>query len=232
MKCRNYEAYESGRLTAAEFEEHARGCAECAALAALDARLDAEVRALREPVTSGSAALWERIEASLAAEKAETEAPKAVAARDGVPALRRLLTSLLGRIPRQVLVPAGLTTLLLLAGAAAFLLRVQASSSGLLAQRALAQVELKEREYTEAIGALEKLAGPRIEAMDLQMMSLYRDKLAAIDAQIQRCREALASNPANAHIRSYLLAALRDKRQTLADVLGTDSQANPTGRNL
>jgi hypothetical protein len=108
---------------------------------------------------------------------------------------------------------------------------VQASSSGLLARRALARVELKEREYTEAIGALEKLAGPKIEAMDLQMMSLYRDKLAAIDAQIERCREALASNPANAHIRSYLLAALRDKRQTLAQALGTEDPTKSDGRN-
>jgi len=54
-------------------------------------------------------------------------------------------------------------------------------------------------------------------------MSLYRDKLAAIDAQIDKCREALDSNPGNAHIRQYLLAALQDKRQALADVLGSES---------
>jgi hypothetical protein len=231
MKCRKFEAAESGRLTAAEFQEHARRCAECSAMAALDARLDAEARTLRESVAPESTGLWTRIEAALVTEKAETAAPAAAPARGGGPARRRPLASLFGRIPRQVLVPAGLTILLLLASAAALLLRVQASSSGLLARRALARVELKEREYTEAIGALEKLAGPKIEAMDLQMMSLYRDKLAAIDAQIERCREALASNPANAHIRSYLLAALRDKRQTLAQALGTEDPTKSDGRN-
>jgi hypothetical protein len=57
--------------------------------------------------------------------------------------------------------------------------------------------------------------------MDIQMMSLYRDKLAVIDAQIGKCRDALDSNPGNAHIRRYLLAALQDKHQTLADMLGS-----------
>jgi len=79
---------------------------------------------------------------------------------------------------------------------------------------------LKEGEYIQAINELEKTARPKLAGMDLQMMSLYRDRLAAIDSQLERCKEALASNPANAHIRRYLLAALQDKKQTLAEVLG------------
>jgi len=55
--------------------------------------------------------------------------------------------------------------------------------------------------------------------LDLELDSLYRDRLGTIDAQIARCREALKSNPANAHIRRYLMAALRDKRETLTEVL-------------
>jgi hypothetical protein len=51
------------------------------------------------------------------------------------------------------------------------------------------------------------------------MMLLYRDKLETIDAQIERCKEALALNPASAHIRRYLLAALQDKKGTLAELL-------------
>jgi len=51
------------------------------------------------------------------------------------------------------------------------------------------------------------------------MMLLYREKLETIDAQIERCQEALAANPANAHIRRYLLAALQDKKAALADLL-------------
>jgi hypothetical protein len=71
--------------------------------------------------------------------------------------------------------------------------------SGILAGRLLANVEIKEREYSDAIAALEKLAGPKIEAMDPEMGSLYRGKLAVIDAQIQKCRDALSSNSGNAY---------------------------------
>jgi|GEM_PF-524796 len=230
MKCRKFDAYETGRITAAEFESHIRGCADCAALAALESRLDEEIRALREPA-AGRPELWGRIETALAAEKVEAPASTTGAGRARREPHRRPLASLFERFPRQVLVPAGLTILLALAGAAVMFLRVQARPAGILADRALARVEVKEREYAEAIGALEKLAGPKIEAMDLQMMSLYKDKLAAIDAQIEKCREALASNPANAHIRSYLLAALRDKRQALADALGPEDPAKTDGRN-
>ncbi len=52
-------------------------------------------------------------------------------------------------------------------------------------------------------------------------MSLYRDKLAVIDGQIEKCQEALERNPGNAHIRRYFLAALQDKKQTLAEALGS-----------
>ncbi len=95
------------------------------------------------------------------------------------------------------------------------------STSGLLDRRALARVDAQEKEYIRAIDDLEKRARPRISAMNLSLMSIYRDRLALIDAQIDKCREALDQNPANAHIRRYLLAALQDKKQTLAEVLGT-----------
>ena len=38
-------------------------------------------------------------------------------------------------------------------------------------------------------------------------------------------------NPANAHIRRYLLAALRDKKETLKEIqtLGTGSRSRETG---
>jgi hypothetical protein len=92
-------------------------------------------------------------------------------------------------------------------------------SSGLLARQAMAKVEKIEREHMQAIEELEKKALPKMASLDLEMMLLYRDKLETIDAQIERCKEALASNPANAHIRRYLLAALQDKKGTLAELL-------------
>jgi hypothetical protein len=213
MTCGKYEAHEAGRLSGKEFAEHVRTCAECAELAVLDARLDTELAALRETVPDSG--LWDRIETALGREKPRAAAPDDLLRR---PRGGRLFAGLLGRKP--LLAAAGAAALLVLAIGAVLVLKKPITPSGILARQALANVEIKEREYADAIAALEKQAGPKIEAMDLQMASLYRDKLAAINAQIEKCREALASNPGNAHIRSYLLAALHDKREALTDALG------------
>jgi len=214
MRCEKFDAYETGSMTPGEFAEHARDCEACAALAALDGRLDKELIKMREPVRASG--LWERIETALVEEKAFAAAP-----RESRPARRRAFAVFTKR-PRPILVAAYSVALAIMVLGGAYLVFMKPlSSPGILAQRALARVELKEKEYADAIEALEKQARPKIQAMDLQLMSLYRDKLATIDSQIDKCRAALAANPANAHIRTYLLAALQDKRQTLADALGS-----------
>jgi hypothetical protein len=216
MTCGKFETLQAGKMTREEFARHARECKDCAEGTALDARLDAELAALRETVPAPG--LWERIEAGLGREKARA----ADAARPRLERGRRWapLTAFLARKP--LLAAAGAVALAaIVLGAVLLILEKPLMPSGILARRALANVEMKEREYAQAITALERQAGPKIEAMDLQMGSLYRDKLATINAQIEKCREALASNPGNAHIRRYLLAALRDKREALADALGT-----------
>jgi hypothetical protein len=185
---------------------------------ALDARLDAEIPALRQPV-GGGPELWNRIETALAAEKARGASAAAIP-REAPEAHRRSFGVLRNLGKRWILVPAGAAALFLIALVTLLITRSAAPSSGILTARALARVETIEKEYLTAIGDLEKMAGPKIKAMDLQLVFLYRDKLAAIDSQIAKCREALDSNPANAHIRRYLLAALSDKRQTLAEILG------------
>ena len=213
MRCEKFDAHETGTMTAEEFARHVRNCSECRAQAALDERLDREAATLlRHPVDTEP--LWNRIEKSLAEEKARRTA---VNGRP-VPERRKKFFSLLGF--RPFLLPAGAALLILgLLGIRALL--KPASPSGILASKALAKIEIKEKEYRDAIDALERQARPKIAAMDLQMMSLYKDKLATINAQIDKCRDALAMNPANAHMQRYLLAALQDKKQTLADVLGS-----------
>jgi len=222
MTCGKFDARERPRMSPDEFAEHARACAECAAKAALDARLDAELVALRDAIPAPG--LWDKIELTLGREKARASA------RDRDRRLRGglSLAAVFGR--RPLLAAAGAAVLLAIALGAIVLLTRSPASPGILSRRALAKVEIKEKEYAEAIAAMENQAGSRIEAMDLQMASLYRDKLAAINAQIERCREALASNPGNTHIRRYLLAALHDKRETLAGVLGAGLWPEPSER--
>jgi hypothetical protein len=100
-----------------------------------------------------------------------------------------------------------------------FLLNQKTGEPRLLAEKALIKVEKKENEYMEAIVELEERVLPKMAGLDLELMLLYRDRLETIDDQITRCKEALAENPANAHIRHYLLAALQDKRETLSEIL-------------
>jgi hypothetical protein len=180
----------------------------------LDTRLDREIAALRAPVEDHG--LWERIETAL-----EHEKLRAAAAGRKSPAGASGLRAFFAR-RWMVLAPAG-AALIVLAVLGTQLLRRPLAQSDLLTREALTRVETTENQYLGAIEALERRARPKLAAMDIQMMSLYRDKLAMVDAQIGRCRNALNSNPGNAHIRRYLLAALQDKRSTLADVLGSSN---------
>lgn len=213
MTCLRVEEYESGTMTAEDFARHVRECPACRELVRLDDRLERELEWLRLPAASSG--LWDRIETALRAEKERNTGFAA------------------GRIPRRGSVAAFLARrwpILIPAGAALLVLVILAtgggpkhfrSPSGILEREALADVEVKERDYIGAIELLERRAGPMIAAMEEPRNALYKEKLATIDAQIGKCRQALASNPANAHIRRYLLAALQDKEQTLADALGS-----------
>ena len=92
-------------------------------------------------------------------------------------------------------------------------------ATGLYTAEALEKVREREREYAAAIEELEQIAGERLDRMDAELALLYRDKIATIDTQIDRCLQALHGNPANTHIRRYLLLALRDKRETLEEIV-------------
>jgi hypothetical protein len=209
MSCARFEKMERGRGSREAWERHTRECPDCRAEAELDGRLSKEIGPMRTPLRSPE--LWDRIEKAL---RAEAEA--------GAKAAAAVLRPRRSRLPR-ILVPAAAAVLL--AAAAVVFLAPRgpdpAAASGLLDTRALAKVDAQERAYVEAIEGLEKLARPRISAMDPALTSLYRDRLAVIDAQIMKCREALDRNPGNAHIRRYFLAALQDKKQTLAEALGS-----------
>ncbi len=208
MNCEKFGAYEMGELSAQEFKLHLSQCSFCREQAELDARLEAALPALREAAPAPR--LWERIEAGLQEEIRTTPGPRP--AGEGFA---------LGRFFKQRFIAITAAALFLAAVGLGifFALKPVPSASGLLARKALENIESKEGEYVQAIQDLEKIARPHMAEMDLEMMSLYRDRLAAIDAQIERCREALSANPANAHIRRYMLAALKDKQDTLAELL-------------
>lgn len=201
MSCPEVERYEKGELSEAEYERHAAGCPSCREVLRRDAEIMERAKELRRPVQAPG--LWSRIEKALGEEAAK----------------ERTRAPILSRFFRPVPVAA---LILAAAGLALYIgLRKHPASapSGILSRNALARVEQTEKEYLKAIEALEKQVQPQMAGLDLELSLLYRDRLETIDSQIRRCREALESNPANAHIRRYLMAALHDKKETLAEVL-------------
>ncbi|MFH1942217.1 MAG: hypothetical protein ABIL68_08925 [bacterium] len=201
MRCDQHERYEMGNIDEAAFRRHLEECRFCRDLVEQDARLMSLVQSLKQPISSEH--LWERIRRSLEAEQVEREEPRVYTFwRRAFPILR-VAAVLIAAVVLGVM----------------FWPKKRVEASGLLTQSALERVEQREQAYVRAIAELESLAKGRLTGMDVELALLYRDRLETIDAQVERCREALTGNPANAHIRRYMLAALQDKKETLNELL-------------
>jgi len=201
MNCEFYQKHELGEIEENEFSQHLTTCSACQKLAEQDARILKLAQSLQKPVASPL--LWAKIESSLRAEQQKNRRHR----RINWPEQKWTLL----RIAAVLLLGIGLGSYLIF--------KPQPSESRLLAGAALEQVEKRERAYAEAIAELERTALPQMAKLDAELMLLYRDRLETIEAQIARCKEALAENPSNAHIRRYLLAALQDKKETLRELL-------------
>ena len=193
MACDGFEKYTRGEWTTEEFNSHIQHCDECLRAVERDEKVLTMVSSLKKEVTAPL--LWSRIESELTA-----------AAR-----LRQSDNY------RWILRIAALLVLVFGVGVIVFQNR-PVPDSGLLAESALKKVERQEQHYERAIRELERAVIPHLSQLDQELMLLYRDRLETIDAQIEQCKEALAVNPANAHIRRYLLAALQDKKETLKEI--------------
>lgn len=201
MACDIYRQHELGEITAETFTQHARACADCQRLLAQDEQLLQLARGLEQPTASPF--LWAKIENTLRAEQQREMRWRS----------RYIFT-------RKWLKYAVAASLVFAIGLAALFMRkdIPQADAKLLAASALEHVAQKEKEYEAAIAQLERVTSPQLAQLPTELMLLYRDRLAAIDAQIARCREALTENPGNAHIRRYLLMALQDKKATLQEL--------------
>jgi hypothetical protein len=218
MSCKELERYDRGEMDEAEFAQHAASCPVCQQALELDEKVMTLAKSLREPIEAPR--LWSRIEEALRKEMAEKQRLTPGPQVKKKPKLEG--PSLRWRFLR--LVPAAAALLIIVGIGLYFGLKSSVPSSGLLAKKALERVEQKEHEYMKAIEDLEKQVLPRMGDLNLDLVFLYRSRLETIDAQIEQCREALALNPANAHIRQYLMGALQDKKETLAEVLSLEGE--------
>ena len=194
MTCSGFEKYQLGDWTDALFQVHLKTCAECRQAIEDDEKLMQQSRSLKKEIHAPG--LWGRIVNDLQSAQPPKRAADNYRWYLGIAAV--------------VLIAVGVGLAIRFLG--------RPADTGLLADSALQRVEVEEREYEAAITDLEKTVSPKLSSLDQELNLLYRDRLETIDAQIERCKEALATNPANAHIRRYLLAALKDKKETLKEI--------------
>lgn len=203
MNCKGFEKYQLGEWTQAQFDTHSVNCASCKSALKVDTDLLKLAQSLKEPVEAPG--LWAKIEQDL------TPRGEAKIAR--------------GWFRHPILRAAAV---LVLAVSLFYSVRwlTQPAASGILADSALKRVEAREQAYEEAIEELESVAGSQLTELDIELSLLYRDRLETIDEQIDDVRSAIAMNPGNAHLRRYLFAALKDKKETLREIINLTPNKN------
>lgn len=206
MNCKFNEKYELGKLDEEAYMKHTANCSVCQTILEKDKKLMELSGNLRQPIHAPN--LWKNIERNIQQERARKS--------NRVMSLQRYRTPIYAMAAVFILA-IGLSIYFSKTG-------VSQSSPGLLAKTLLQEVRETELAYKDAIRGLEEATQNRFSEMDIELTLLYRDRLETIDIQIARCKTALNENPANTHIRRYLLAALQDKKETLDEVLNLEIQ--------
>lgn len=194
-------------------EQHANDCADCRNEIQAWKQLSAAAEDLRQ--YDAPPALWARIESSLQQQAAARKRGRfwnALIERLTVPHLWQ--GALAGALVVALAVGGGYVWTLRAPGGAG-------EGSRLLKDRALAEVERTERDYTRAIDKLAAEAKPQFDAPASPLMSSYREKLMVLDGAIDELRAQAGQNPSNGHLRRQLLAMYQEKQQTLQDLLET-----------
>ena len=195
--CEFYKKYELDQITDIEFEAHVKLCNECRLHLQEDKKLLELTGNLKRPVNITD--FWDNIESALVKEKSKNK-------------LHYLFTY------KNIILRIAAVLIVGLAIGFYFMQQNYIPDKGVITLRMLEKLDEKEEAYQASIDELEAAAQEKMSQMDINLMLLYRDKLEMIDAQIAECKEALANNPANAHIHKYLFAALKEKKETLKEI--------------
>ena len=196
-QCEFYTKHELGQIGDIEFDKHVQSCEFCKTLLAEDAKLFELVNSLKQPVDSDN--VWVKIESDLSNQKSKN-----------IIHLMLKSNKMLFRIAAVLIVGIAISFY--------FIQHNQIPDKGVVTLSMLEKLDEQEEDYLKSIEELEAATQEKMAQMDIGLMLLYRDKLEMIDAQIAECKEALAENPANAHIHKYLFAALKEKKETLKEI--------------
>lgn len=201
MPCNNFDLYLQGHLSEENFLNHLDSCQSCQRADEIDKQIMADSAQLNKDLTIPNQ--WSEINDSISSTSSGE---------------KKNLFSF-----SKVLLPAAAVLLIVFS---LFLINRNQStqdSSGILTRKTLENVKNAEEAYVSAINQLENLAGEKISQSPDPLAQLYKNKLQLINAQIANCRNALKKNPANAHVRKYLLAVLKEKENTLTQIINSNS---------
>ena len=209
MSCDWFDKYDRGKIKDESFQAHLKDCRACREKARQDEELLLLSRSLRKKRVDAPF-LWTRIEQDL--RELERQSKK-----EG---WKGIFWFSWKKIPISVV-------LLITICVGLFLwLRPGLHDSTLLPDSALRRIEKREQRYERSIEKLQKMLYPQLVDLGLELTLLYRDRMETIDEQILACKEALRENQGNTHIRTYMLAAFQDKKETLKEIMGTNYQMN------
>ena len=192
----------------AAVEEHAKECAACARALTEWRAIAAAAPALRKSWPSPE--LWPQIRQSLAE---ESQRPAAA----GSPWMRLLPATAI--VALFAIATVGLWVFRDSGGREPLATPWQTTKDPLLTERAVDDVEAAEETYLASIERLSRLAEPRLASSTSPVMLNYREKLALLDAAIADLQSGIEQNRYNTHLRRELLAAYREKQQTLQNLM-------------
>jgi tetratricopeptide (TPR) repeat protein len=222
MRCRKAQRdiseYADGVLDAprrVRLERHLGECAECRKL--LDDFRTLSKAANRLDTPEPEDAVWLKIEARLSAGETRRAQPAAGRAFGWSPTFARLAAT------------AALALFLVASGVFVGTRLGRKGAPMSPAERALytlAKLDEAEGYYRQAIGALSEAFAAQKGGMVPQVADMFEKNLSVVDATIQACRQAVASEPEDLQARNYLLAAYMDKVSILDTALEFQRQ-NP-----
>jgi putative zinc finger protein len=219
MSCQEYEAqigeYVDGAMNAAErasFESHLTTCASCRAVVADFTVIRAASLSLEPRVPPPH--VWHKVAAAIDAEPKPFFGMGGLWWRAFVPvAAMAILVSSLTWTGAQLTMPARTTTEAQLTSAAG-----QPPDTPSEPVSIEAQYQLAERDLTNTIEGLERIADDR-SALDMETADVLKANMTVLDGAIGESREALKKEPENDVAQESLFEALRNKVALLQDTI-------------
>lgn len=204
--------YVDNELNSAEkqlLEKHLNGCSECQKLYEDFKKIKADATGLAEFSPSGQT--WFRIAAGIKEKQNENLRPTPVRQRRFVFSLNSL-----GWIVSAALL------LVIFVGAVTIIPKLKAPATG-SEQYVISKLEEAEHYYQKAIDALWEAVSVQEESFDPQLFAVFQKNLNIIDESITACKEAVLSRPNSLDSRNYLLAAYKEKRSLLEDMMAVSA---------